>query len=71
MRSGVHKIIRKAFKEKEKLTIHEIYEIVATGLGEPNSKVLQHTVRGAIHNLKKNNRILQIGPGYYGISETT
>lgn len=64
------KIIENNFKEKKIMTIEEIYECVAEGLKENNSKILQHSVRGSIHALKKNNFITQINLGKYKITES-
>lgn len=70
MRSGIHKTLRKAFKENKRLSIPEIYGLVSFQLKEPDSNDLRHTVRGAIHMLKKKNFITRTEPCVYTLTET-
>ena len=69
MRSGVGKVVKQVFETHKTLTVDEIYEYVSKGLGEENTKILQHTIRGTIHALKKNNFIVQIGDSKYMLNK--
>jgi len=63
--TGMMAMIRAEFTPGRVMTLTEVYEAVAVRMERENSKEFQHSVRGAIRTLKKNNTINHIGEAKY------
>ena len=61
--------IKNEFQKKNKLTITEIYQLTANALNKNNDKKFQHSVRGAMYQLSKNNYVKRISLGLYILNE--
>jgi len=68
-RFGIMGAIKAEFTPGRVMTLTEIYQIIASRMGEENSKEFQHSVRGAIRSLKKKNIINHISEAKYSTAD--